>query len=116
MLSGIAVFHERFSWIRWAGFEMLLVGLPLFFIRRLPERLNLHSGLGLGVALLVGCSIIWVVYGLAQKWLLRRLPSQQILLLLYVASTLVLWPAAHPVLFLLFVLFLSWLFVFCCAF
>src|SRR5882724_8771107 len=53
MLGGIVVFHERFSWIRWAGFALLLVGLPLFFNRRLPELANLHSDLGLGVALLV---------------------------------------------------------------
>ena len=26
MLGGIAVFHERFSWIRWLGFALLLVG------------------------------------------------------------------------------------------
>ncbi len=34
MLGGIAVFHERFSAIRWAGFALLLVGLPLFFNHR----------------------------------------------------------------------------------
>jgi len=115
MLGGIAVFHERFSWIRWAGFALLLVGLPLFFNRRLPELLNLHSGLGLGVALLVVCSVIWAVYGLAQKWLLRRLQSQQILLLLYAASTLVLWPAAHPASILKIDTLQTWMLVFCCA-
>lgn len=115
MLGGIAVFHERFSWIRWAGFALLLVGLPLFFNRRLPELLNVHSGLGLGVALLVLCSIIWAVYGLAQKWLLRRLQSQQILLLLYAASTLVLWPAAHPASILKIDALQTWMLVFCCA-
>ncbi len=90
MLGGIAVFHERFSAIRWAGFALLLVGLPLFFNHRLPELLHLRSGLGLGVLLLVIASFIWAVYGLAQKWMLRRLQSQQILLILYVGSTLVL--------------------------
>ena len=115
MLGGIVVFHERFSWIRWVGFALLLVGLPLFFNRRLPELLNLHSGLGLGVALLVLCSIIWAIYGLAQKWMLRRLQSQQILLLLYTASTLVLWPAAHPTSILKIDALQTWMLVFCCA-
>jgi drug/metabolite transporter (DMT)-like permease len=115
MLGGIAVFHERFSWIRWAGFALLLVGLPLFFNRRLPELLNLRSGLGLGVALLVVCSIIWAIYGLAQKWMLRRLQSQQILLLLYAGSTLVLWPAAHPTAILKIDALQAWMLAFCCA-
>ncbi len=39
--------------------------------------------------LLVICSFIWAIYGLAQKWMLRKLQSQQILLILYVASTVV---------------------------
>ena len=115
MLGGIAVFHERFSWIRWAGFGLLLVGLPLFFNRRLPELMNLHSGLGLGVALLVACSFVWVIYGLAQKWMLRRLQSQQILLLLYIGSTIVLTPAAHPSSILKIDTLQTWMLVFCCA-
>src|SRR5262245_608035 len=115
MLGGIVVFHERFSWIRWVGFALLLVGLPLFFNRRLPELLNLHSGLGLGVALLVLCSIVWAVYGLAQKWMLRRLQAQQILLLLYIASALVLWPAAHPASILKIDALQTWMLVFSCA-
>jgi drug/metabolite transporter (DMT)-like permease len=115
MLGGIVVFHERFSWIRWVGFALLLVGLPLFFNKRLPELANLHSGLGLGVALLVLCSFIWAIYGLAQKWMLRRLQAQQILLLLYAASTLVLWPAAHPASILKIDALQAWMLVFCCA-
>ena len=115
MLGGIAVFHERFSWIRWVGFVLLLVGLPLFFNRRLPELANLHSGLGLGVALLVICSFVWALYGLAQKWMLRRLQSQQILLLLYIGSTILLTPAAHPGSLLKIDTLQFWMLVFCCA-
>ncbi len=115
MLGGIAVFHERFSFIRWAGFALLLVGLPLFFNRRLPELMNLHSGLGLGVALLVLCSFIWAIYGLAQKWMLRRLQSQQILLLLYIGAAVVLFPAAHPAAILKVDTLQAWMLVFCCA-
>ncbi|HTU62322.1 MAG TPA: DMT family transporter, partial [Polyangiales bacterium] len=115
MLGGIAVFHERFSWIRWVGFALLLVGLPLFFNRRLPELMNLHAGLGLGVALLVLCSFIWAIYGLAQKWLMRRLQSQQILLLLYIGSTVVLSPFAHPSSMLKLDTLQVWMLVFCCA-
>jgi drug/metabolite transporter (DMT)-like permease len=115
MLGGIVVFHERFSWIRWAGFVLLLVGLPLFFNRRLPELANVHSGLGLGVALLVLASVVWATYGLAQKWMLRRLQAQQILLLLYIGSAIVLLPAAHPASILKIDTLQTWMLVFCCA-
>jgi drug/metabolite transporter (DMT)-like permease len=115
MLGGIAVFHERFSVIRWTGFGLLLVGLPLFFNHRLPELLHLRSGLGLGVLLLVICSIIWAVYGLAQKWMLRRLQAQQILLILYVGATLVLLPMAHPGAVLHVDATQGWLLAFCCG-
>lgn len=115
MLGGIAVFHERFSWIRWVGFALLLLGLPLFFNRRLPELLNLHSGLGLGVGLLVLASFVWATYGLAQKWMLRRLQSQQILLLLYTGSAIVLLPGAHPAAILMVDTLQAWMLVFCCA-
>ncbi len=115
MLGGIAVFHEKFSWIRWVGFALLLVGLPLFFNHRLPELLHFRSGLGLGVLLLVISSVIWAVYGLAQKWMLRKLQSQQILLVLYVGSTLVLLPFAHPGVIVHVNALQGWLLAFCCA-
>lgn len=115
MLGGIVVFHERFSWIRWVGFTLLLVGLPLFFNRRLPELMNVHSGLGLGVALLVLASVVWATYGLAQKWMLRKLQAQQILLLLYIGSAIVLFPAAHPASILKVDSLQAWMLAFCCA-
>jgi drug/metabolite transporter (DMT)-like permease len=77
------------------GFGLLLVGLPLFFNRRLPELTHLDAGLGYGVALLVLASVIWSIYGLAQKLLLRKMQAQQVLLLLYMGSTLLLLPFSH---------------------
>jgi drug/metabolite transporter (DMT)-like permease len=115
MLGGIVVFHERFSWIRWAGFALLLVGLPLFFNHRLPELMNVQSGLGFGVALLVLSSFVWAIYGLAQKWMLRRLQAQQILFLLYIGATIVLFPASHPASILKVNTLQAWMLVFCCA-
>ncbi|MBX5461991.1 MAG: DMT family transporter [Steroidobacteraceae bacterium] len=96
MLGGIAVFHERFSARQWAGFLLLLIGLPLFFNRRLPELAHLNSGLGHEVALLVLASAVWAIYGLAQKMLLKQLQSQQVLVLLYAGAAVVLLPLSHP--------------------
>jgi len=39
---------------------------------------------------------VWAVYGLAQKTLLRRLQSQQVLVLLYAGAAIVLLPLSQP--------------------
>src|SRR5882672_3217826 len=95
LLGGLVIFRERFSLAQWLGFAALLVGLALFFNRRLPQLLDLHGGLGLGVALIVLASFVWAAYGLAQKQLLKQLRSQQILWILYLAAAIVLLPTAH---------------------
>lgn len=115
MLGGIALFHERFSPRQWIGFALLLVGLPLFFNRRLPTLLNFNEGLGYGVAILVVASIVWSVYGLAQKLLLRRMQGQQVLFLLYIGSTVALIPFSHPASILKVSTLQGWLLAFACA-
>jgi drug/metabolite transporter (DMT)-like permease len=115
LLGGVFLFHERLSVQQWIGFALLLFGLPLFFNSRLPELMHLDGGLGKGVALLVLASFIWSVYGLAQKVLLKRLQPQQVLLLLYIGSTIVLIPAAHPSQVLQLNTLQIWMLVFACA-
>jgi drug/metabolite transporter (DMT)-like permease len=115
MLGGIAFFHERFTARQWVGFALLLIGLPLFFNRRLPELLTLRSGLGLGVGLLVLASIVWSMYGLAQKYMLRQLQGQQILVLLYAGAAIVLIPLSHPASILELNTLQWWMLAFCCA-
>jgi drug/metabolite transporter (DMT)-like permease len=96
LLGGLAFFGERFSRAQWLGLGALLVGLALFFNRRLPLLFDLRGELGLGVGLIVVCSMVWAAYGLAQKQLLKQLSSQQILWILYFAAAIVLIPTAHP--------------------
>ncbi|MDH4260299.1 MAG: DMT family transporter [Gammaproteobacteria bacterium] len=94
LLGGVFVFRERFAPRQWIGFVMLIVGLLLFFNRRLPELAHPGTGLGLGVALMVVASIAWAIYGLAQKHLLRVFTSRQVLWMLYVGATIALLPSA----------------------
>ncbi|HEY1283628.1 MAG TPA: DMT family transporter [Steroidobacteraceae bacterium] len=115
MLGGIVVFRERFTARQWAGLVLLLIGLPLFFNRRLPELMTMRSGLGFGVWLLVLASTIWSIYGLAQKYMLRKLQGQQILLLLYIGSAIVLAPLSHPAEILRLDTLQWWLLAFACA-
>lgn len=92
LLGGLVVFKERFSGWQWTGFLVLVLGLVLFFNRRLPELRHVSGDLGLGVVLLIVAALVWAAYGLAQKGLLRQLSGQQVLLLLYLGAVVVLLP------------------------
>jgi drug/metabolite transporter (DMT)-like permease len=96
LLGGLVLFHERFSKLQWSGLLILLAGQLLFFNHRLPLLFTSDAHTGWGVALVTVGSLCWSGYGLAQKQLLKRLSSAQVLWLLYVAGMLMLWPWAHP--------------------
>ena len=96
LLGGLLLFHERFGRLQWSGLAILLAGQLLFFNRRLPLLISTDVRTGLGVALVTVGSLCWAGYGLAQKQLLKRLSSAQVLWLLYLAGMLLLWPWAHP--------------------
>lgn len=95
LLLAMFFFKERFSRVQWLGFATLLVGLAVFFNRRLPELLKAGEGFSFGVFLLVVSSICWAIYGLSQKTLSRQLTSAQVLFLIYGGATLLLLPAAN---------------------
>ena len=115
LLGGLFVFRETFSTRQWAGFALLMLGLVLFFNRRLPELLNLSTDTGLGTALLVLAAIVWAVYGLAQKQLTEHLRPQQILWLVYLGAVLVLFPAASIGTVRDLEALQLWMLIFCCA-
>lgn len=94
LVLGMFFFHERFSKLQWVGFATLIVGLLVFFNRRLPDLLKPAEGLTVGVFVLVLSSIGWATYGLSQKQLSRHLTSAQILFLVYAAAALMLFPTA----------------------
>jgi drug/metabolite transporter (DMT)-like permease len=96
LLGGLVVYKESFSRAQWFGLVMLVSGLLLFFNTRLPELARVDTGIGLGVLLLIVAAIVWAAYALAQKDLLRRMGSPQILSLLYIGATVVMLPLAQP--------------------
>ena len=95
LVFGVFIFHERFSPLQWLGFGSLVLGLAVFFNRRIPELLNPAEGWSLGVLLLLCSAVSWAVYGVSQKMLLRQMNSFQILFLMYSGSTLILLPSAR---------------------
>jgi drug/metabolite transporter (DMT)-like permease len=94
--GGIAVFGERFTRLQGIGVGVLVAGLGLFFagqVGALAAGLRRHL---LGDAVMVAASLTWAVYGLAQKQLLRSLPSQGIMLCIYAGCAVLFVPLAEP--------------------
>lgn len=96
MLSGVLIFKERLSWNQKIGAVLLFIGLLTFFNERLIELFTSLTEYTKGVLLCVSAAIIWVSYAIAQKLLLRRFNSQQILLMFYIGATLIFTPFSHP--------------------
>jgi len=94
-LGGIWVFGERFRAAQWLGLALLALGMALFFADQLVAAAR-GPGYVLGSGLVIVGAIVWAVYALLQKQLLMKLGSMQILLLIYVVSSVVLLPFAHP--------------------
>ncbi|MFQ5349250.1 MAG: DMT family transporter [Thermoanaerobaculia bacterium] len=96
LLGGLLIFKEPFSRMQWSGLAVLIAGLLLFFNQRLPALLKLSGTEAVGVGLVVVSGIVWAAYALAQKQLLLRLSSVNILLLIYIGSAVLLLPLARP--------------------
>lgn len=96
MLLSLWLFGERFTTWQWGGFVLLLGGITAFCAERLRVS---DAGIDIfstGVGLMVLAAALWAVYGVAQKRLLRYLPSQFVLMGIYLASALLMLPAASP--------------------
>ncbi|WP_406704056.1 DMT family transporter [Sodalis sp.] len=96
MLASVVILKERMRITQLIGAIMLIGGLLMFFNSSLREIFTRLTANTLGV--IFGCcaAMVWVSYGVAQKVLLRRLASQQILLLLYILCTIALTVVAKP--------------------
>ena len=96
MVGGVWIFHERLSRRQVTGVVLLIVGLLLFFNRRLAELADLSGRAGVGAMILLAASVTWAMYGLSQKALLRDLESTQILLLIYIGAAVLLAAFTAP--------------------
>ncbi len=94
-LGGIFVFGEHFSRGQWLGLGLVASGLLLFFDDQRGQD-NAGSDYGLGAALILLAAVVWAIYALLQKQLLRQLGSQTILWCIYALASIVLLPAADP--------------------
>ena len=94
MLGSMLVYRERFTAPQWMGFAVLVAGIAVFCIERLRAGGVALPRFGLGVGGVFLASVLWAIYGLAQKGLLRHGGSQTVLMGLYLASTVLMTPFA----------------------
>ncbi len=96
MVASVFILKEKIRGTQIIGATMLICGLVMFFNTSLTEIFTRLTDYTWGVIFGVGAAMVWVSYGVAQKVLLRRMASQQILFLLYTLCTIALLPLAKP--------------------
>ena len=85
-------FKERFTAWQWSGFLVLISGLALFFFAQIEIRASDLGAYYSGVAWVAAAALLWAIYGMAQKQILVQMPSQAVMLCVYVACSLVFVP------------------------
>ena len=99
MLLGLGAmwfFGERYCLRQWAGFAVLVAGLIIFSRDQLVAFAEQAPRLWRGGVLVLLAAVVWAVYALAQKQLLKHYSSMSIMWFIYGFATLVLLPAVSP--------------------
>lgn len=96
IFGGVLFYREPFTIAQKLGTALIVLGLLLFFHDRLAELADPQSGQTIGVLIVVGAAITWTVYALLQKKLHSDFSSAQMLLLIYLFSSVVLLPFTQP--------------------
>lgn len=95
-LGGLAVFKERYTLHQWVGLSVLTLGLVLFFNQQLSNLIAAPGKYLLGSGIILLAAATWAIYALAQKQLLQKLPSSNIMLLIYSSCAIFFSPFAKP--------------------
>lgn len=96
LIGGVCVFKESFNAKQKMGLFTFFLGLLLFFNQRFEQLLNFQGDYALGLFFIILAAILWAIYALAQKQLLKHFASEEIMILIYVAGTLVFLPSSVP--------------------
>lgn len=94
-LVGIFYFKEKPSRLQIAGFISALLGFSLFYWDQLDMNLNDMDQFVLGTSWILFAALVWALFASLQKKLTVKWSPQQINLLIYFVSTVVLMPFAE---------------------
>jgi drug/metabolite transporter (DMT)-like permease len=95
-LGGLVIFREHYTLRQWLGVGILTMGFVLFFNEQLRNLITAKNQYLLGSGIILLAAAAWAVYALAQKQLLQKLSSSNIMLLIYGSCTLLFSPFANP--------------------
>lgn len=94
MIFGVVFFKEKLRLNQKIGLSLLIVGLVLFFNDRFTLFFSINA-YSTGIFLAASAALIWSIYGIAQKLMLREFNSQQILFVIYIGCAFVFTPFAE---------------------
>ena len=114
LIGSVWLFRERFSVGQGVGLLVLLIGFGLFFNQRLHELLTSLGTYTVGVLTVLLAAFVWTFYGLAQKQLLTRWNSMQVMMVIYLACATLLTPWVHPAQLFQLNALQAWLLLACC--
>ncbi|NNM12734.1 MAG: DMT family transporter [Gammaproteobacteria bacterium] len=92
LTGGVLVFGESFNRTQFVGLIVLVAGMLLFMNQRLQDLFSKMDDYSIGVVIMIVAAIVWSIYALIQKQLLKELRSESILFWVYLGSALVLIP------------------------
>ncbi len=95
-VGGVVVYGERLRAPQWLGFATMFAGFVLFSYVQIAGLVGALDRYYVGLVCIVLAAIAWAIYGLAQKQLLDRMRSPQVLLCLYVGGAVIFAPLAEP--------------------
>lgn len=96
LLGSLVIYREQFTGRQWVGLAIVIFGLLLFFNERLIAMVINFTEDTLGVLLITGAAVIWAIYALLQKQLLKTYSASTTILLFYSIGSLVFLPFAQP--------------------
>lgn len=96
LISSVVLFKESFSARQWSGCLLFVVGLLVFFHRRILAMADGFDAYAVGMGLMVLSACSWACYASLQKQLLTRFTSPQIMLMLYGLGTIGFLPWSEP--------------------
>ena len=96
LLGSLVFYREQFTGRQWVGLAIVIFGLLLFFNERLIAMVINFTEDTLGVLLITGAAVIWAIYALLQKQLLKTYSASTTILLFYSIGSLAFLPFAQP--------------------
>ena len=95
LIGSVVLYRERFRRVQCTGVCVLIVGLLLFFNRRLGDFVGNPTSYAIGAFLVLSAAMVWASYALAQKQLLSVASSMHIMLVLYAIGVLLMLPFSN---------------------